>query len=102
TYFVILEGEKLDSSFYEEVLKHILVLDLTKEKPWDRKARILSWLSGFAKKEKKELSQELADHLYENTNKDLSLMLQELSKLLCFAKDSTKLTLEHYKEISSS
>lgn len=99
---LILEGEKLDATLYDKLKNKIIVLDLTKEKPWDRKSRIISWLHFFVRRDKKELSQELAEHLYEVCSKQLSLMIQELTKLICFCKDVHKITLSDYKSVSSN
>ena len=102
TYSLILDGEKLEKSFYDKVTKRLVALDLTKEKPWDRKARIISWLGFFVKRDGKQLSPDLADHLYESSEKQLSIMIQELNKLICYTKGSENITLADFKEISSS
>ncbi|MCH9631431.1 MAG: hypothetical protein S4CHLAM37_14540 [Chlamydiia bacterium] len=101
-YSLILDGEKLEKSFYDKVTKQLVALDLTKEKPWDRKARIISWLGFFVKRDGKTLAPELADTLYESSEKQLSIMLQELNKLICYTKGSQNISLSDYRAVSSS
>lgn len=101
-YSIILEGEKLDKGFYDKVTKKIIALDLTNEKPWDRKGRIVSWLNHYAKKENKQLSLDLAEHLYDSSNKELSIMLQELNKLICYTVGSSNITMADFKAVSST
>ena len=99
---LIIEGEKLDSELYNPLKAKLTALDLCKEKPWDRKSRIISWLHFYVRRDQKELEQQLAEYLYDSCEKQLSLMIQELSKLVCYCKDSKVITLGAYKKISSS
>lgn len=95
--FLIVEGEKLEKSFYETLKKSLVALDLSLEKPWDRKARIVFWLAQYVKRDKKQLSPIVADKLYERCDKDFALMLQELNKLVCFTEEEL-ITEKHLDE----
>ncbi len=90
---------KVEAKLYEKLKKQMVVLDLTKEKPWDKKARLFSWLEGFAAHQKKTLQKEALELLYEKSHKHFSWMVQELEKLLCFAKDSSHITLKDVQKL---
>lgn len=100
-YPVILEGEdiKNDPKFYERLKKELVVIDLTKEKPWERKARIVSWVEGFLYKHKKSIQKDVLESLYEKCQKNLSQMMQEVEKLICYVKDSSVITLSHVETL---
>ena len=94
---VVFEGEdfKSDPKFYEKLKKEMVVVDFTKEKPWEKKARIVSWVEGFVYKHKKNIQKDVLESLYERCQKNLSQMMQEMEKLLCYAKDVPAITLSH-------
>ena len=98
---VIFEGwdGKVETKLYEKLKKQMVVLDLSKEKPWDKKTRLISWLEAFAAKEKKTLQKEAAEILYERCQKQFSWMYQELEKLLCFAKDSAHISVKDLHQV---
>jgi DNA polymerase III delta subunit len=94
-HYVIFEGESSDPKLYEPLKKEMVVIDLTKEKPWDRKNRILNWVEGFIHKHKKSVQKEVLESLYERCQKNLSQMMQEVEKLLCYARQVPVITLSH-------
>lgn len=98
---VVIEGEDLknDLKFYERLKKELVVIDLTKEKPWDKKARIVSWVEGFIYKHKKTIQKDVLESLYERCQKNLSQVMQEVEKLLCYAKDDRAITLKHVETL---
>jgi len=98
---VIIEGydTKVEIKLYEKLKKQMVVLDLTKEKPWDKKARLFSWLESFAARHKKSLHKEALEILYEKSQRHFSWMYQELEKLICFAKDSPQITLKDVQKL---
>lgn len=95
----VFEGEhvKNDPKFFDKLGVECTVLDLTKEKPWEKKNRIIHWVSGFVQKNKKSIHKTILDNLYERCHKNLSQMMQEVEKLICYAKDSSIITEEHVK-----
>jgi DNA polymerase-3 subunit delta len=100
-YPVIFEGHdfKNDPKFYEKLKKEMIVIELTKEKPWEKKQRILNWVEGFCKKEKKTLSKDVLESLYEKCHKDLSLVMQEVEKLVIYTGQEAVITLAHLHAI---
>lgn len=100
-YPVIFEGQdfKNDPKFYEKLKKEMIVIELTKEKPWEKKQRILSWIEGFCKKEKKTISKDVLESLYEKCQKDLSLVMQEVEKLIVYTGQEKAITLNHLNAI---
>lgn len=97
SHLVVFEGEDLknDPKFYEKLKKEMVVIDLTKEKPWEKKTRVLSWVEGFIYKNKKSVQKDVLESLYERCQKNLSQMMQEVEKLLCYAKESPAITFSH-------
>lgn len=91
---VIVEGHdvKVETKLYEKLKKQMVVLDVSKEKPWDRKARLFSWLESIATHHKKMVHKDALEMLYEKCKKQFSWMYQELEKLLCFAKDASSIS----------
>lgn len=98
---VIIEGHdtKVETKLYEKLKKQMVVLDLTKEKPWDKKARLFSWIDALAAKHKKSIQKEALELLYEKSHKHFSWMYQEFEKLLCFAKDIPLITLKDVQKL---
>ena len=101
TYPVIFEGQefKSDTKFYEKLKKEMIVVELTKEKPWEKKQRILNWVEGFCKKEKKTIGKEVLEALYEKCQKDFSQMMQEAEKLIIYTGQEKTITLAHVNAI---
>ena len=69
---------------YARGKKHLVSLDLSEEKPWDRKARLERYAVHCIEQKGKNLSPQAAAHLLELLGPDLSALEQELHKLLCF------------------
>jgi DNA polymerase III delta subunit len=95
----VFQGEhvKNDPKFFDKLGVECVVLDLTQEKPWEKKNRIIHWVSGCIQKNKKSIHKGILDNLYERCHKNLSHMMQEVEKLICYAKDSSIITEEHVK-----
>lgn len=96
---VLVEGEhiKNDPKLYDRLHQQLVMMDLTKEKPWDRKNRLIQWVRHFALQHKKSLQEGILDELYQKCHKDLSQMVQEVEKLICYTKDGSVITREHFK-----
>jgi len=93
-HVLIFEGKKGDSKLVAKLGARCILVDFTKEKPWERKTRLLAWACRAAAKHKKTLSQALAEELYHRCHKDVSQMLQEVEKLCLYAKDASTITQE--------
>lgn len=87
--------------FYQEAKKELILLDMSEEKPWDKKRRLKDWLVSEAAKEKKALPEEVALFLLESVGTERSILEQELFKLLTFAYEKKTLSLADAAAISS-
>ncbi|MBI5273499.1 MAG: hypothetical protein HY860_00405 [Chlamydiales bacterium] len=83
TQFVVFSSES--SAFKTKELNalkdKILILDLSKEKPWDKRKRIIEKLTLFAKKNSKILASEDASKMIDCIGLDISLLKAEVEKL---------------------
>ncbi len=77
------------------VKKEAVILDLLKEKPWDRKARLQKWLSAHFKRGKKEISAKALEALFASAAEDdFALLEQEAEKLITFVGSRERVTEE--------
>lgn len=99
--FVLIFTGKKAPPFYKKMEKEGTTLDLTGEKPWDRKSRLQRWLLECARDRGKTLSADGATYLIDFSQADFALLLQELDKIIAYSGDEKSLTLEMAKEICS-
>ncbi len=101
--YLIMSAEEAPSSkeFYEQTKKELILLDMSGEKPWEKKTRVKEWLIAEAAREKKVLDDEAALFLLEHVGVERAALEQELFKLLTFAHERPRLTLAEVKTISS-
>lgn len=78
----------------EKVKRHLVVLDVTEEKPWDRKIRLERYLVEVARKEGYRLQPEGAAHLLERLGSDLPALEQALTKLFCYVGEKRVIVIE--------
>jgi len=97
---LILMGKE-QPTFYESVKKEAIILDLSKEKPWERKTRIERWLLESAKSRGKKLAADAIAYLLEYGMDDFASLVQELEKALLFSDDKKEITLETLKKVTS-
>lgn len=90
------------SDLYQKGKKEVVVLDLSDEKPWDRRRRLADWLVSEAKLDNKTLSSDVAAYLLDHTGLDMPGLHQELIKLVCYVGDRPIITIQDAKVISSS
>ena len=62
--------------------------DMSEEKPWDKEKRISETLASFAKGEGRWLAPDAISLLLERLGPDLSLLMQEVRKLICYVGDN--------------
>lgn len=90
------------SDLYQKGKKEVIVLDLSDEKPWDRRRRLAEWLIAEAKQAQKSLPSEAAAYLLDHIGLDMPGLHQELAKLICYVGDRGAITLNDTKAIASS
>ncbi len=90
---------KSGSDLYAKGKKEIIVFDLSGEKPWDRKLRLQKYLIDLSAKEAKSLSPDVALRILDQVGLDLSVLDQEMFKLMLYAHGRSQITLEDVKAI---
>jgi DNA polymerase-3 subunit delta len=83
----LLLGARGKTPLSKIVEKMGILLDMTEEKPWDRDKRLAETLADMAKLEGKWLSSEAIPLLIESVGHDISILSQELKKLVCYVGD---------------
>jgi len=99
-WVLVLTGAKAPP-FFKKLEKEAVTLDLTGEKPWDRKSRLQRWLLEHAREKRKTLTVDAAAYLVEFSHADFALLFQELEKALVYAGEEKTVTLEMIKMICS-
>lgn len=89
------------AAFYQKVKQELMLFDLSLEKPWDRKERLIRWLIHLAGKEKKVLTPPVAKQWLEKTKSDFTALCSELDKWIAFAGNSSELKLSMLEKIES-
>jgi len=97
---LILMGKSVPT-FFEAVKKVGITLDLTNEKPWDRKSRLQRWLLECVRSKEKTLAHDAAAYLIELGHTHFAMLLQELEKAIIYAGDEKQITLEMVKAIGT-
>lgn len=90
------------ASLIQKGKKNLVTLDLSDEKPWDKKTRLQAYLARSASQEGKALSSDAALHLLEHVGLDLPALEQEMTKLLCYCAERKQITLEDVRKVGSS
>ncbi len=86
------ENAKQISELYKKGKKEIVILDLSKEKPWEEKQRLQKWVVQMLSAQKKDISSEAVDLLFKRLPADRILLQQELDKLICYTLDRPAIT----------
>lgn len=76
-----------------EITSDMIVLDLSKEKPWDREKRLGQQLIQKASAEGKQLERPALDYLLQAIGPEWGLLTSELDKLICFVGERSKIDL---------
>jgi hypothetical protein len=83
----IFSGEKCSQTIYESIESEVICLDLSQEKPWEKKERLIEELQKIAKFNQKNISIQLANKLIEQVGNDFSVLKNEMDKLVLFLSD---------------
>lgn len=87
------------TALYQKGKKEVIALDLSDEKPWDRKSRLERHLFLVAQKEGKSLNPDAAAYLLDHIGLNLANLEQEMLKLLCFVGERQKIGLDDVRKI---
>ena len=90
---LVLSGSSLKSGsdFYKNLKKELIMLDLSLEKPWDRKDRLIRWGLEYIHQKGKTIDREAIPLLFETKPLDLALFIQEIEKLVTYVGDRKKI-----------
>jgi len=94
--FLVLGGASLKglADLYQKGKKELVILDLSEEKPWDRKTRLRQWLIQEAARSQKSLAFALIDYFLEEIGTDMQNLHQELDKLISFVGERREIDLK--------
>lgn len=76
----------------EKGKREVVVLDLSSEKPWDKKKRLEEWVHAAARARKKVVTQGAMHMLMEGVGDDLARLEQEVAKCALFVQERPHIT----------
>ena len=79
--------------------REMVLLDLLKEKPWERRERKTQWLQGVAKRAGKDLSAEVMAFLFEEVGEELLSLEQEVLKLVTYVGERPVVSVEDARAV---
>ncbi len=99
---LIYSGEKCSSLFYEAIERDVVCLDLSLEKPWEKKERLIEELQKIARQGQKTLSLQVANKLLEQVGNDFSTLKNEIEKLVLFASERKAIEEKDIEEVTKT
>lgn len=82
---LVLTASQMSMTF-SKLAKHLIALDLSMEKPWDKERRLAGYVSQTLKKANLFISSTLAEQVVKRSGSKVSYLDQELEKLICYLK----------------
>ncbi len=101
-YGYLLLGSRGKTPLSKVVEKIGVVLDMSEEKPWDKEKRISEALAAIAMSQGKRLASDAIPLLLERLGTDISLLTQEVHKLICYVGDRPTIERSDIFRISST
>ncbi len=86
----------------QKILKSVVTLDLSAEKPWDRDRRLTDYVCHSLKKESLFISTALAELVVKMTGGQVSIIDQEIEKLICYLKNKKEVKREDLSILHSN
>lgn len=93
-FFLGFASYKGSSELIDKCKKHLLMLDLTGEKPWEKEKRLTEEAYFYLSKAGKKINQIAAKELVLATGKDPANLANSLEKIICLIGDRPEVTLE--------
>lgn len=87
------------TNLYGDLKKELTILDLSEEKPWHRKERLINQLLLYGKRAGKIVEPALIEKIMTSCQMNLNLLLTTLDKCIVFAKEKDCITLKLVEEI---
>ncbi len=82
---IILTASSYHTSF-QKIMKEVIALDLSKEKPWDKEKRLVDYVQRSFQKANLKISSSLSLELVRQSAFGLAAIDQDVEKLICFLK----------------
>lgn len=84
--FLILSSKSINRAtrFYKQSEKAGVILDIEPEKPWEKEASLIEFVSSWFKREKIQLQAGVAQALVKSVNNDQGLLQHEMDKIVCY------------------
>ena len=98
----IYSGEKCPNAFYAAIENQAVCLDLTGEKPWDKKERLAEELLKMARQNQKTMSLSVANQLLEIMGNDLAALKNEMDKLALFTGDRKTIVEDDIEKVTKT
>ncbi|MBI2743371.1 MAG: hypothetical protein HYX48_05585 [Chlamydiales bacterium] len=89
------------AGFYQQAKKELILLDMSGEKPWEKKKRVKEWLVSEAAAEKKTLFEDAALLLIDSQGVERGVLTQELFKLITFVGERKSITLSDVQTMTA-
>ena len=99
---VVYSGEKCTAAFYKEIENEVICLDLSSEKPWEKKDRLVQEIQKIAKQGQKSISSSIASGLLEQIGTDFSSIKNEVEKLLLYVGERKTIEEKDIEEITKT
>ena len=97
---VVLLCESLSQDLYQALKGDLVALDLSHEKPWDKKKRHVSELMKMATRQKKRIEIAAIDLLIDSVGTDLARIKSELDKLFVFTDGKEIIELSDVRQMT--
>ena len=93
---LVMSGASLpkEASFYKKLEKLAVLLDLSDQKPWDKEKEMIEWVHDYLKAEGKLISPGLSQRLVKAAGQEVTLLKNELDKLICYIDKRQEITTE--------
>jgi DNA polymerase-3 subunit delta len=98
----LLMGSRGKTPLSKVVEKTGIILDMSEEKPWDKEKRLIETLAAIATSQGKRLASDATPLLLERLGTDISLLTQEVNKLICYVGDRLMIERSDIFRISST
>ena len=98
---LLLLGETIPQDLYQALKGDIVVLDLTSEKPWDKKKRLTSEIVKMVHKEGKIIDALAVELLIDSVGLDLARLKSEIEKLIAFTEGKREIGKEDVRQMTT-
>ncbi len=98
---LVLTASQMTSACHKMV-KTIVTLDLSGEKPWDRERRLADYVSAKLNKASLFIAPALAEQVVKKAGSQMAMIDQELEKLICFLKEKKEVKREDLTILQSN